>query len=341
MIETPEIEPLPPSHVKRIFVGPDGIRAGWSIGIFVLAMSLFNLVLGFPLQYLLRPGVGLPASYARMIQVGSGEFVGFIAILLASMVMTRIERRPLISYGLEGPHRIKRFFVGVFFGFAALSVLVGALLAIGAYQFDGESAVGWEAVEFAVGWGLGFLFIGLFEEYMMRGYVQATLTRGIGFWWGAIILSLAFAGSHLANKGESPVGIFSAAAIAFIFCISLWYLKNLWWAIGFHAAWDWGQTYFWGTPDSGLPAQGHLLAVHPLGTEAADQGTVWSWRALLSGGPTGPEGSLLIVPLLMIMVLAMWLTWRKRGVGIDGATLVAAESAIVPDGPATPHEELH
>jgi hypothetical protein len=35
------------------------------------------------------------------------------------------------------------------------------------------------------------------------------------------------------------------------------------WAVGFHAGWDWGQSYFYGTPDSGLVVQNHLLASHP------------------------------------------------------------------------------
>ena len=74
---------------------------------------------------------------------------------------------------------------------------------------------------------------------------------------------------------------------------------SLWWAIGFHMAWDWAQSFFYGTSDSGMVAQGHFLNEHPVGP------------LLWSGGPTGPEGSLYIVPLLLIMALAMWLWWRR------------------------------
>ncbi|MDQ1454125.1 MAG: hypothetical protein QOK38_3991, partial [Acidobacteriaceae bacterium] len=48
----------------------------------------------------------------------------------------------------------------------------------------------------------------------------------------------------------------------------------------------------------------HLMSEHPVGP------------LLWSGGPTGPEGSLYIIPLLLIMALAMWLWWRRRGVTI-------------------------
>jgi hypothetical protein len=149
-------------------------------------------------------------------------------------------------------------------------------------------------------WGLVFLCVGFCEEAMVRGYAQFTMVRGIGFWWGAILLAVLFAMMHASNGGESPVGLMGVAAISLIFCLSLWYTGSLWWAVGFHAAWDWGQSYFYGTADSGLVAQGHLFGEHPIG------------RALWSGGATGPEGSVIVLPFLLVMVLGMWLWWGRR-----------------------------
>jgi hypothetical protein len=114
-------------------------------------------------------------------------------------------------------------------------------------------------------------------------------------------MSILFGVLHGHNQGESPVGLFSAGAVGLVFCISLWYTGSLWWAIGFHMSWDWAQSFFYGTSDSGMVAQGHFLNEHPVGP------------LLWSGGPTGPEGSLYIVPLLLIMALVMWLWWRRRG----------------------------
>lgn len=81
---------------------------------------------------------------------------------------------------------------------------------------------------------------------------------------------------------------------------SFWYTKSLWWAVGAHAGWDWGQSYFYGTADSGLIAQGHFLNSRPVGN------TLWS------GGTTGPEGSVLVVPLLVLIAVGMWLWWGVR-----------------------------
>jgi membrane protease YdiL (CAAX protease family) len=294
------IPPLePPSPIRRIFVGPNNIRAGWSIALFFLLMALFTAVFFFPTKVILEH-FKFRLDDSQPLPACAGETMAFLGVLGASMVMTRIERKPLISYGLEGTRRFRSFLSGFASGFGALTLLVGALMLSGFLSFDGQNVFGWRAILYAVAWQAVFFLVGLYEESLLRGYIQSTLSRGIGFWWSAFILSAAFGCLHLSNKGESSVGIFSAALVGFVFCISLWYLKNLWWAIGFHDAWDWAQSYFWGTADSGKISEGHLFSVHPRG------------NILWSGGLTGPEGSLMILFLLPIIALLMWLVWRKK-----------------------------
>jgi membrane protease YdiL (CAAX protease family) len=145
-----------------------------------------------------------------------------------------------------------------------------------------------------------FLLAGFFEESVFRGYIQFTLTRGIGFWWGALLFAAVFGLTHGTNPGESPIGLASMVGAGLIFSLSLWYTGSLWWAVGFHAAWDWGQSFFYGTPDSGLVSQGHLFEAHPVGP------LIWS------GGATGPEGSVLVLPWLLLMALLMYLWWGRR-----------------------------
>ena len=70
-------------------------------------------------------------------------------------------------------------------------------------------------------------------------------------------------------------------------------------AIGFHAAWDWGESYFYGVPDSGELAAGHLLNV-------SFSGPQW-----LSGGTVGPEGSWLCT-LLLVVLWVIFLFWLRE-----------------------------
>ena len=295
---------VPQSFFHRVFVGKQGIRAGWSIGIFFLLMALFTAAFFMPTITLLKH-YNISTEDMQPLSACATELAAFLGLLAATMVMSRIEHKPIIFYGLEGTRRFVRFLYGLFCGVIALSILVGVLNLSGLLVFDGQQMFGKSAVIYAIGWGFGFLLVGLYEEYLMRGYMMVTLTRGIGFWWSALVFSVLFGCIHLQNPGESPVGIISASLVGFVFCISLWYLKNLWWAIGFHASWDWAESYLWGTADSGRVVQGHLFAVHP-------QGNIF-----LSGGVTGPEGSLLIIPLLIIITALMWLVWGRSKNVID------------------------
>jgi uncharacterized protein len=297
-------EPQPEQHVVQhglrwVFFGPDGLRAGWSALLFVALVFSLGALLTFAARTLLhghRPDPSTPASPVRSL---IGEGASMLIVLAATWIMARIEGRRLAVYGYAGRARFVRFLWGGLWGFVALSALVGVLWKGHLLAFDSGHLHGIAVFEFGLIWLLMFIFTGIFEESLLRGYLQYTLTRGIGFWWGALLMSILFGAIHGSNKGESPVGLFSAAAVGLVFCISLWYTGSLWWAIGFHATWDWAQTFFYGTPDSGMVARGHLMSEHPVGP------------LLWSGGPTGPEGSLYIIPLLVIMALAMWLWWRR------------------------------
>jgi uncharacterized protein len=303
--DAPTPEPLslsePPKRgLNWVFVGQDGIRAGWSALLFILILAASVLLVQTAVHFLFHPkppapGTPMPPSVGLL-----SEGLQLSFIFVATLVMALIEKRPVVYYGYQGTARAARFFFGLVWGFVAISALVLALWKAGLLVFDGQLLHGGTAWMYAAEWGLMFLLVGFCEESLLRGYLQFTLTRGIGFWWGALLLSILFGSMHGSNTGESPVGLFAAGAVGLVFCVSLWYTGSLWWAVGFHAAWDWGESYFYGTSDSGLIVQGHLFGEHPMG------------KLMMSGGPTGPEGSLFIVPLLLIAVALMIWWWGPR-----------------------------
>ena len=59
------------------------------------------------------------------------------------------------------------------------------------------------------GWAIAFLMVGLFEEFLNRGYLQYTLASGIGFWPAAFVMSGFFAFGHAFNPHETLVGVAS------------------------------------------------------------------------------------------------------------------------------------
>ncbi len=124
--------------------------------------------------------------------------------------------------------------------------------------------------------------------------------EGAGFWQAAWVTSTLFGLWHIGNPGESWIGIFAAAFIGFVFCVSVRVTGSAWWAIGCHAAWDWAETYFYGTADSGLVAKGHYLTTSPAGNQ------FWS------GGTDGPEGSVLVIGIILLMLLALIVIYGRK-----------------------------
>ena len=248
-------------------------------------------------------------------QTFSMEWPGIIAALVAMWLLGRLERRPATAYGFARQNRMRYFLRGLMWGLALLSLLVFLLRGFGLVVFDTKLLTGTAIARYGLLWLGGFLLVAIKEELVFRGYLQFTLTRGLrsvyrwmfgssyanalGFWTAAATLSYYFGVGHSSNSGESPIGLFSAALAGLLFCLSLWRTGSLWWAVGFHASWDWAQSFLYGVPDSGLIARGHLFATHPLGNR---------W---LSGGVTGPEGSLLFLPVVLMAAGIVLLTLPK------------------------------
>jgi hypothetical protein len=167
------------------------------------------------------------------------------------------------------------------------------IAALHGFSIGGAALSGAEAVKYGALYGIGFILVVFFGEFSFRGYMQATLGSGIGFWPAAIVLSLVFGAIHLANSGEAVLGAVTAGAFGLVAAFSLFRTGSIWLAIGMHASWDWGETYLYSVPDSGQPAQGHLLNV-------GFHGPTW-----LTGGTVGPEGSALAILVLLIWALAI------------------------------------
>ena len=189
--------------------------------------------------------------------------------------------------------------------------------------FDGKALRGLSALGYGLVWLLDFMIVGIREEALFRGYLQATLTRGIGFWPAAILLSLLFGAGHLQNAGESITGIMGVIAHALFYCLLLRLSGSLWLGIGFHAAWDWAQSYLYGTPQSGHMMQGHLFIAHARG------------NPLMSGGSAGPEGSLLGLPAQVIGLFVFLWAVKRAGLferaGWPGTPAHEAVTRVLPD----------
>ena len=292
-----------PSYAHTLFFDAGGLRPGWGFASYVIAFYLLQRVI-VDLAWI--HDLGAHGLWSGLLE----ELGDFVAAAVPALVLSRIESRPWKMYGLPIASAFGRnFWLGCIWGFAAISVLMLTLYGLHAFSFGHFVLHGVRLVRFAAYWGVMFLLVGFFEEFLLRGYSQYTLTRGIGFWPAALTLSCAFGLIHLRNGGEQWPGLLAAAFIGLFFCLTLKRTGTLWFAVGFHAAWDWGETFFYSVPDSGMVAPGHLLS-------SSLRGPQW-----LSGGSVGPEGSILCFLVIAGTWAAFEGVYRRRG-GVPQSTTV-------------------
>jgi uncharacterized protein len=217
-------------------------------------------------------------------------------VVLATWIVSRMEKRPLADYGIPPRQALGlRFWEGTVWGFALLSAILLVLRASGSFQIDSAALSGAALYRYAFAWAAVFYAVAINEEFAFRGYWLFFTSRRLRFWRAAAFLSLVFAAAHVPNRGENALGILHVFATGMLLCLMIRRTGTLWFAVGYHAAWDWAETFFYGTADSGLLGQGRFL-------NTSFHGPAW-----LTGGSAGPEGSVLAVVALLLCALLIHL----------------------------------
>jgi membrane protease YdiL (CAAX protease family) len=290
--------PAPPPQRNVVFFNDRGLRAGWRLLIYILLVLFFATFVHQVSRWVHPPTHQTPTPGLMLIS----EAINFAVVFGAALIMAKIEKCEPGAYGLPTLSAFgKNFWLGMLLGLLEVSALMGLIAAFGGYSF-GRIALSGAAI---VGWGLVHLFlftlVGLFEEFAFRGYMQFTLGDGIGFWPAGIVTSLLFALAHRTNEGENYVGLAGVLLVAFLFVFTIQRTGNLWYAVGLHASFDWGETFLYSVPDSGLVLHGHL-------SDALLHGPKW-----LTGGSAGPEGSAFCFLTMALQFLAvMWLFPKRK-----------------------------
>jgi membrane protease YdiL (CAAX protease family) len=288
-----------------VFFNERGLRSGWRILIYVLLIVLLGTFLSFVARKIHRFPPGLPTPSAMLFQ----EMMSFFLVFGSALIMSQIERRSPGVYGLPAAEAFgRKFWLGMLIGLAEICALIGLISAFGGYTFGTlvlppAGIVRWGLIHLLL-----FTFVGLFEEFAFRGYLQFTLADGIGFWPAAILLSLGFGAAHLSNPGEGPVGAASVALYGTLLAFTLYRTGNLWYAVGLHASFDWGETFLFSVPNSGVVMQGHL-------SNAALHGPKW-----LTGASVGPEGSVFAFLTLTLQFFVVMLLFPKRNPGSESSS---------------------
>lgn len=283
------------STLKTVFVGRAGLRAGWRLLIFLIIsvtlLGAFVLIRSGGVRGFVEQQRTAAQVTITPLLMGKSEAIAFLIICSAALVMAKIERRKFEEYGLPMARAFgKDFWRGALWGFLAISGTLLGIFTLHGFRITGLALHGKAIVSAMLAWGVACVLVGLFEEFLCRGYVQYTLGSGVGYWPAAIIVSGLFGLSHAFNPNETAVGAVGAGLFGIVFCLFLRRNGNLWIPVGFHAAWDWGQT-FYGVADSGIRPNHNVFS-------SAFNGPTW-----LTGGTVGPEASIMTPIALLVVAL--------------------------------------
>lgn len=286
--------------IASIFIGPHGLRAGWRFLLFALAIELGVFAVEEPLGQLLARlfaiNLGELSAPALLIH----EFVFCVSVFLVTGIAAVAEHRRIDSYGLPIQQAFGRFFwKGMLAGLLVVLFVAGAMILSGGMVLHGLAQHGSELAKLTLLWFVANILVGISEEYTFRGYALQSLWRGAGFWPAALITTAIFAGIHLEKPGENAMDIGMIFFLGLILCLSIRKTCSLWWAVGWHAGFDFGQLFLIGTRNGGQTPVGHLF-------DTTFPGPAW-----LNGGELGTEASIFMMPAAIATLI--YVIWFLRG----------------------------
>lgn len=218
----------PRFELSPILVGPNGLRAGWRVLMFIALLAV--LFGGF-----VRIRAGGPEAFREHYRnqnqsqititpllLGGSEAITPLFLCAAAMAMGKIEHRKFGEYGL--PLRLalrKDFWVGTLTGFLAISGTLLTIFLLHGFRVTGLAIHGTAILSSLLGWGIAFLLSALVEEFLFRGYIQYTLTSEIGFWPAAFVMSGLFGLVHFLNSHENAVGSEAVVLFGLLLCLFL------------------------------------------------------------------------------------------------------------------------
>ncbi|HEY6843024.1 MAG TPA: CPBP family intramembrane glutamic endopeptidase [Thermoanaerobaculia bacterium] len=219
------------------------------------------------------------------------ESIGAVASFIATWIVARTGRRPIATLGYAGDRALQQFAIGSLFGLTAVVLLIGGIAALGGFTFGSVSGG-----RYAIPWLVAFLLVGLAEEMDFRAASLGTLAEAIGFWPAAIALSILFAALHYFLKpGENIADALSVGLLGLFLCFTVLRTRAIWFAVGFHALFDYAAIFIFGAPNSGNLGR-------PVATKLLSGG--FHGPAWLTGGPLGVEASWLVFPVIALLFVA-------------------------------------
>lgn len=303
--------------MKKYFInaGDGRFRAGWRILVFMVTFMALSL-LGQTVLKAMFGGIPKTTTFLR------NSIVIVIAAIAASAAVPLarrfLDKKPFVSLGLQfNSQSFKHFFFGFLLsGLMAASIFfimkTSGLIEVTDINWGGRASEDSQLGSFAsylaiVSLGsLTLLFlldviVGWWEELVFRGYLLQNMMEGMGLKIAVGVSCIIYGLVHAANPNAGLLSTSIIVLFGFLRIYGYLSTKQLWLSMGMHIGWN-----FFQGPIFGYAASGHETANLIMQTP---NGPDW-----LSGGAFGPEGSIIVIPIIGLALLVMrW--WAKRTEG--------------------------
>lgn len=257
----------------------------------VLAFPLVRLVLIVLVFAVLATPIVLAGGRSHGIWVSIAVNWALVAALLIAMLL--VERlttgKGPAAIGFSPRRALPDLVVGVVFGAALFSLVVGELAFAGFYR----------VVAAHVSWSLGLAVLLLvagaaLEEMLFRGVIFRLIQEWAGTWIALAVSAVLFGLAHAANPGATWVSSIAIAIEAGILLGAAFVVtRDLWLPIGLHFAWNFAEGPLYGSQVSG-----HVFLKSALDARVAGP-------AIFTGGSFGPEAGLFAIVTCLIAGLAL------------------------------------
>ena len=236
------------------------------------------------------PNVLTNSGYLRVV------FCRLIWWVLIGWLVFRIDPESLAQTITLRPHATREFLGGLAIGVLAMAAIILTTVVVGDAHLTQAPGSSWEHVVFGARWLIAEIVGAAGEELLYRGLIFLLAARLIGAPGAAAVSALIFVVDHGGNPGASAIWMVRLFAAGLLLAYSVVRTKALWWAIGYHAGWNFGSAPTFGAAGSGYINQGHILTYIPVGSR------------LMTGGNVGPEGSILAFVAVLIATCALIIT---------------------------------
>jgi len=214
------------------------------------------------------------------------------SIVLIFLWVRFYEGRPFYTIGFTKNNFLNKYLSGFGTGVLLSTIVVGTMALFGSIEISSEnSSLDFSGFSFVLIFLFGFMIQGASEEILTRGWMLQVIGSRYKPWIGVLITTLFFALVHLGNSGVNLFAVLNLLLVAVLLTLYVMRDGSLWYACGWHSAWNWSLGNVYGLSVSGKDEMVSIINLDTIGD------------GIFSGGGFGPEGSIVTTFILLIMVI--------------------------------------